>query len=171
MAEPNMLGGISAILQAFASVDAFEKTKRTELDNAGELMRSSRMEEANAVAVRQRGAMEAGRKRMEGSQLAGQQKLAYALGNLDSGSGTAAQTMSSSAVFNELDAATLQNNAIRQAFGHEESARRYAKASKKITDYYLAPDRAGFSDADNEFGLKLASSALGAAASFGMGGG
>lgn len=166
----NPLAGISAIIQAFADVDAFTKQRETSLGNMAELERSATMERANATAVLERGAMAAGRQRMAGTQLAGQQRLAYAMGGIDSASGTAAQTMRSSAAFSELDAETLRNNAIREAFGHQESARRYAASAKKIRDYYLAPDSAGPSPADTEFGLKLASSALLGAANFGMGG-
>jgi len=166
----NPLAGISAILEAFAASDAFTKEREAQLSNMAELERSANLERANATAVLQRGAMAAGRQRMAGTQLAGQQRLAYAMGGVDSTSGTAAQTMRSSAAFNELDAQTLQNNAVREAFGHQESARRYAAASKKIRDYYLAPDSALGSPADTEFGLKLASSALMSAASFGLGG-
>ena len=166
----NPLGGLSAILQAFAQVDAFTKTREAELANMAELQRSAGLEEQNATAALQRGAMAAGRQRMAGSALLGQQRLAYAMGSVDSTSGTAAQTQRSSAIFNELDAQTLQNNAVREAFGHKESARRYAAASKKIRDYYLAPGSAFGSPADTELGLKLASSALMSAAGFGMGG-
>lgn len=167
----NPLGGLSAIMDAFSSVAAFEAKKKTALENMVELTRSSRHEEANAVATLQRGAAAVGTKRSEGSALLGQQRIAYAMGNIDSTSGTAAQTQRSSQVFNELDATTLQNNAVREAFGHQESARRYAAAAKKINDYYNAPDSAGMAPADAEFGMQLASSALSGAASFGMGGG
>lgn len=166
----NPLGGLSAILQAFTQVDAFNKTREAELANMAELERSAGMAEKNAVAALQRGTLAAGRQRMAGSALAGQQRVAYAMGSVDATSGTAAQTMRSSAAFNELDAQTLANNAVREAFGHQESARRYAAASKKIRDYYLAPDSALGAPADTELGLKLASSALLGAASFGMGG-
>lgn len=166
----NPLGGLSAIIGAFAEADAFTKRRDAELQNMAELERSAAMEEQNATAVLQRGAMAVGAQRQAGTALGGQQRLAYAMGSIDSTSGTAAQTQRSSAIFNELDAQTLQNNAVREAFGHKESARRYAAASKKIRDYYLAPGSAFGSPADTEFGLKLASSALMSAASFGMGG-
>lgn len=166
----NPLGGLSAIFEMFAATQAETARKEAALTNMVELDRSAGLEAKNAVAVRQRGSAAAGRKRMEGSAIAGQQRMAYAMGNVASGSGTAAQTQASSAVWNELDATTLRNNAVREAFGHEESARRYATASKKILDRELAPDRAGMSPADAEFSFKLGSSALMSAASFGMGG-
>lgn len=166
----NPLQGLSAIFEAFASADAFTKQREAQLANATEFTRSASMEEANATAARQRGAQAAGRKRMEASDLVGQQKIAYAMGGVASGSGTAAQTIGSSRAWSELDAESLRNNAVREAFGHEESARRFRMQSKKITDYYLAPDRAGMAPADVEFGVKLGSSALMGAASFGFGG-
>lgn len=167
----NPLAGLSAIMEQFAMADAHQKEKDAYLANMAELDRSAQLSESNAVATMQRGAAAAGRQRMAGSALAGQQKLAYAMGNIDSGSGTAAQTIGSSATFSELDATTLHNNAVREAFGHQESARKYAAASKKIRDYVLAPDKAGFSPFDTEYFAKSASSALSSAASFGMGGG
>ncbi len=166
----NPLAGLSAIFDAFSATQAEIARKEAARENMIELDRSADMEAVNAVAARQRGAAAAGRKRMEGSAIAGQQRLAYAMGNVASGSGTAAQTQASSAIWSELDATTLRNNAVREAFGHEESARRYATASKKILDREYAPDKAGMSPADAEFNFKLASSALMSAASFGMGG-
>lgn len=166
----NPLAGLNAIFDMFAATQAEGARKSAAIQNMNELHRSSELEAANAVAVRVRGAMAAGRKRMEGSAIAGQQQLAYAVGNVASNSGTAAQTIASSKVWSELDATTLRNNAVREAFGHEESSRRYAAASKKILDRELAPDSAGMSPADAEFSFKLGSSALMSAASFGMGG-
>lgn len=167
----NPLAGLSAIMEQFAMADAHQKEKDAYLANMAELDRSAKLSESNAVATLQRGGMAAGRQRMAGSALAGQQKLAYAMGNIDAGSGTAAQTQASSAIFSELDAETLQNNAVREAFGHQESARRYAAQAKKIRDYVLNPDSPGFSKFDTEYFAKSASSALSSAASFGMGGG
>jgi len=167
----NPLAGLDLIFQMFAKADAFTKTRETALGNANELDRSASMSEENAVATRQRGGAAAGQARARGSAVEGMQKLAYAVGSIDSTSGTAAATMRSSNLYAELDAQTLRNNAVREAFGHEESARRYRNESRKIRDHYLAPDSAGMAPADVQLGMELAGSALGGAASFGMGGG
>jgi hypothetical protein len=167
----NPLAGLDMIFQMFAKADAFTKTRETALENATEFDRSASMSEENAVASRQRGSVAAGRARAQGSAIEGQQRLAYAVGSIDSSSGTAAQTMNASGIYAELDAQTLRNNAVREAFGHEESARRYRNESRKIRDHYLAPDKAGMSPADAQFNMEMSASALGGAASFGMGGG
>lgn len=103
-------------------------------DHLAEYARSAAMEAQNAVAARMRGGIAAGRRRMAGSALGGTQKVAYAMGGIDASSGTAAQTSSSSAIFAELDAQTISNNAVREAFGHEESARKYRREAQKIKD-------------------------------------
>lgn len=166
----NPLAGLDIIFEMFGKTEAFTKKREAELANMSELERSAAMEEQNATMTRVRGGLAAGRRRMAASALGATQKVAYAMGSIDSTSGTAAATSSSSAIFAELDATTLQNNAVREAFGHEESARRYRTEAKKLRDYYLAPDSAGMAPADAEFGAQLAASALGGAAKFGMGG-
>lgn len=126
-----ILGGFD-----FAS-DAMKRDEERRVNKANEdaLGQSAAMEDANAVAVRQRGGIAAGRRRMAASALGGTQKVAYAMGSIDANSGTAAAMSTSSAIFAELDAQTLQNNAVREAFGHEESARRYRAEALKLKDY------------------------------------
>lgn len=165
----NPLAGLDLVIDMFAKTEAFNQKRSSALNNMSELDRSAEMEAENAVAIRARGGIAAGRRRMAASALGGTQKVAYAMGSIDGTSGTAAVTSSSSRIFAELDAQTLQNNAVREAFGHEESARKYRAEAKKLRDYYLAPDSAGMAPADAEFGAQMAASALGGAASFGMG--
>jgi len=166
----NPLAGLTAVFSALSESMAFEEKKRTDFENAGEFSRAADLERKNASATRMRGAAAAGRQRMAGSALASNQRLAYAMGNIDAGSGTAAQTMESSAIFSELDAQTLQNNAVRAAFGHEESARKYAAESKRLTGQYWIGGADYLNSADAAFDFKLASSALSSAVSFGAGG-
>ena len=132
----NPLSFLKFLPDAIASQNAFEEEKRAQLDNMMEYGRSASMEKANAVSTRVSGGAAAGRRRMEGSALLGQQKLAYAMGGIDSSSGTAAQTIKSSELFSDLDAITLQNNAIRSAMGHEESARKYNDKADRIKAKY-----------------------------------
>ncbi|MFT3708040.1 MAG: hypothetical protein QM817_10325 [Archangium sp.] len=77
---------------------------------------------AQGADALRRGAVEAGAIRMAGTQLEGQQRLAYAVGNVDASSGTAAQTIDSSRLYSELDAQTSSNNAVRAAMGFKEAA-------------------------------------------------
>lgn len=70
---------------------------------------------ADAVA---RGNREAGIIRSKGTQLAGQQKMAYVAGGVDPTVGSAAQVASDSRYYAELDAQTAENNAAREAWGY-----------------------------------------------------
>ena len=74
--------------------------------------------EAQAADALTRGASQAGRVRLQAGQLEGQQRVAYALSGVDASSGSAASTINSSRLFSELDAATVQNNAAREALGY-----------------------------------------------------
>lgn len=117
---------LSFVPDLIAAGEKLKEADRVNAANQVEADRASRLERINAKSVLQQGIAAAGKNRMDGSRLAGQQKLAYASGGIDSGSGTARQTMNSSSIFNELDTQTIQNNAIRASFGHKESARKYS---------------------------------------------
>jgi len=127
--------GFTGIFDFAANAMARDEERRVNAENAAALNRSAAMEDQNAAMARIRGGTAAGRRRMAASALGGTQKVAYAMGSIDANSGTAAATSSSSAIFAELDAQTLQNNAVREAFGHEESARKYRADSQKLKDY------------------------------------
>lgn len=163
------LDGLAFVTDLIAKTTAFNAEKQAGLANMEELRRSADMEESNAVAALRRGAIAAGRRRMAAAQLGGQQKLAYAASNIDASSGTAAQTQDSSRAYAELDAETARNDARAVAFGHKEQARRYGVEASKLDAKYRSGGFFG-GTADDQFLLELASSALGKAASFGLGG-
>lgn len=91
------------------------------IDNMVELDRArvrSRLDEGDGLM---RANIEAGKYRMGATALEGQQRLSYAMGSIDSTSGTAAQTMASSRIYAELNQATARNNAMREALGHRRT--------------------------------------------------
>lgn len=119
------MGMIQAFLKTgtdFAkyAIESEADAKASDLQ-AREYERAMRTIQAQRVDALTRGAGEAGQIRMAGSALEGKQRLAYAASGIDATSGTAAQTIESSAVFSELDAATAVNNARREALGHRLS--------------------------------------------------
>jgi hypothetical protein len=61
----------------------------------------------------------AGRQRMKGSHLLGAQSAAYASAGVDLGSGSAVSAGLSSKAMSDMDAAIIQNNAAREAWGYK----------------------------------------------------
>lgn len=82
-----------------------------------EAIENARMAQRAAVDALQRGAREAGQSRIETSRLVAQERVAYANSGVDASSGTAAAVQVDTRVLGELDAKTLQNNAMREAWG------------------------------------------------------
>jgi hypothetical protein len=77
---------------------------------------------ADAIA---RGNQEAGRTRMETTQLLARQKVAFAASGVDASVGTPADVAASTAMFGELKAKTEENNAAREAFGYKTYGLKY----------------------------------------------
>lgn len=138
----NLIAMPANIFQAWNEFDTHSKyigsqqqalTKRSD-NNVKELERSAKLEEGNAVDALARGSLLAGRTRMKGSQIVGQQQLAYANSGVDSTVGTPAQVASSTAALTELEAMTAENNAARSAWGHREVASKYRRQQKYVRD-------------------------------------
>lgn len=128
----------STLLTAGLEGDA---DKQALQDNLVALSRARLLSQLQERDAQNAGAAAAGRIRMGASQLAGQQRLAFAVGNIDSTSGTAANVMASSRLFAELDAETAVNNARREALGH-----RMAQAN---IDQRTADEVRGFQQRNN----------------------
>lgn len=107
------------------------------LEIAGQYVEQSRNEERllyNQQLARQaamdalsRGALEAGRLRSDTTKLIGEQKVGYATSGVDVTSGTPASIIGESRMLGELDAQTLLNNAIREAWGFQQKAEQLGK--------------------------------------------
>lgn len=92
--------------------------QRREAHDAANLRRTeARMAQAAALDAYRRGAMEAGAARHQTSRLLGQQTLLGGASGLDMGSSAIAAAGTTTRFFGELDAATIEENAIREAFG------------------------------------------------------
>jgi hypothetical protein len=100
-------GGISAYSQYQSS--QFE---------AAQAGANANLEAIKAGYAEQRGASEAGRLRMEGSQTISAQKVALASSGVDPSSGSALNLFSTTRALSEQDAQTAKSNAAMEAWGH-----------------------------------------------------
>lgn len=133
--------------------------------NLGQIARSKALNAALEVDSLRRGADQAGLSRMQATRVQGAQKVAYAAGNIDSSSGTAAQLADSTGIYAELDAQTTMNNARREALG-------YRKANEDL-DFKVGEQERLLKARETKRTADLVSagvSVIGSAASFGMGG-
>lgn len=115
---------VAGIQEGGADSDALHFNRRR-------LFEARQQQEGLAADALQRGAVESGRIRQKGSDIAAQQAVAFAANGIDSSSGTPAALGDSSRIFSELDAATAMNNARREALGHKQAARTYERDSQQ----------------------------------------
>lgn len=73
-------------------------------------------------------------RRLQASQLEGQQRLAYANSGISLSSKSAQATMASSQIMSELDALTIENNAAREALGFRKQAEQEIVRRERITN-------------------------------------
>jgi hypothetical protein len=86
---------------------------------------NSRMAEQSAQTELQRGEREYQSSRLRTGQLKGRQRASLAANGVDLGVGSAAEILTSTDVMGEIDANTIQANAIRQAWGYRTQATGY----------------------------------------------
>jgi hypothetical protein len=92
---------------------------------------NKRLADAAAADALARGYREAGLARMAGSQNLAQQKVAAAASGVDPTVGTPAQVSAGSAALSALDAAVLENNAAREAWGFRTQGERFSQAAER----------------------------------------
>lgn len=68
----------------------------------------------------QRGKLEAGKVRTENTKLLAKQGVAFSSSGVDATVGTPASVMAETAAMGELDARTIENNALREAWGFKK---------------------------------------------------
>lgn len=90
-----------------------------------ENIENRRLAESAAADAMERGALESGRARLHGGKLLAAQKAAYAASGVVATSGTAAAVQADTAAMTELDARTLENNAMREAWGFRRFGVKY----------------------------------------------
>jgi len=104
-------GGLAG--SAVSAYGAYEEGQAT----GATLDENARRTGLAARDVMQRGAADAGRVRMEGTKVIAEQKTMVAAAGIDPSVGSAADVAGQSRAMSELDAATIKNNAAREAWG------------------------------------------------------
>lgn len=127
----DIMGFIGNMLAADARTKAAEYSWSL-LDQNAALAASA---SANAI---ERGNIQAGIARMQGSQAVAQQSVAYAGGGVDENEGTPAVNAEATAAVAELDAQTAQNNAAREAWGFRTQETRFQNQKKQSMDAWNA---------------------------------
>lgn len=82
---------------------------------------------ADAIA---RGNQEASRTRTAGTKAASEQKVGYANSGVDPTVGTPVAAMAETRALTELDARTIENNALREAWGYKQQGAKFARQSE-----------------------------------------
>ena len=111
------MGAWAAAIQGVLGVDSAIGEGR---QDAKQARLNTELANAAAADALQRGAADAGQMRQAGAQLAARQAVAYANSGVDASVGTAANVQASAAAQAELEAKTLENNAMREAFGYKK---------------------------------------------------
>ena len=119
-----MAGGIGDMIQgAFGIGMAGEEANAEHRASITQRDREIRAANAAIESAQQKGAFEAGRLRVMGTQLAAKQRTAYAASGVDATTGTAAAVQADTAALNELDAQSAAINAAREVWGYKEAKR------------------------------------------------
>lgn len=99
------------------------------------------IEESNAVIAERaatdamaRGAVAEGRARLRGGLLQGHQRAQYAAAGVDVSSGSPLDVVASTAATTELDAEIARNNAMREAWGYKEQAKKFRRKAQGALD-------------------------------------
>lgn len=100
--------------------------------NSNELREATILENIGAVDALNRGSIEGGKRRMAGSAVLAKQRVAYANSGVDATVGTPADVAGGTDAINEFDALTIENNAAREAFGHQVTASKYKRRAKQL---------------------------------------
>ncbi|MDZ7789735.1 MAG: hypothetical protein U5L08_04425 [Xanthomonadales bacterium] len=127
--NPGQLSTISMVGQAggaFSSaVGSYygAKSQQTQLDLQADLSDvNSRIAELGAQSVLRQGQREVGRVTMQAGQLKSRQRASMAANGVDLTEGSAAELQASTDIMKEIDASTVESNAIRSAWGYRTQA-------------------------------------------------
>lgn len=111
------MGVWGAVIQGGLSIDSSIQEGIAEKKQADANTAMANEAAADALA---RGTKDAGVLRMEGSQAAARQMVAFANSGVDATVGTAANVQAGTKAAAELDALTAENNAAREAWGYKK---------------------------------------------------
>lgn len=90
-----------------------------------QLNKAAQRQDSLAIDALARGSWAAGQQRMEGTRVAAEQTVGFEASGVDSTVGTAVQVSDGTRMMSELNAATVMNNARREAMGHTQAAQQY----------------------------------------------
>lgn len=111
-----MLGGfITGVFNMYAMGEEYNLKMDESLENE----KTARRAASDAIL---RGRYQGFSRRLQGSQLEGQQRLAYANSGVSLSSASAQATMATSQIMTEMDVLTIENNAAREALGFRKQA-------------------------------------------------
>ncbi len=120
---PLALMAVGIGLNAYANYKAAQAQAAQARENA----RRAKMMADDAL---QRGEQKAGMVELAGSMRQGAQLAGYGYAGVDPTSGSAARTISTTALVGALDAAIARNNAFREAFGYQLQQRSFDQAAQ-----------------------------------------
>lgn len=103
-----------------------------------ELRDAQRVEDLNAVDSLIRGSVLAGRMRSKASQVIAKQRLSYAANGVDSSVGTPLEVAGGTAMMAEIDARSLLNDAVREAWGHQRMSTKLGRQRRIAEAEYQA---------------------------------
>ncbi len=140
MGAANILGAFAQV--GSSSLDIMAKGKARE-SALGDILADRDEAQASAVASKRaeadaaaRGRQAAGLTRMQTSQLVAKQRAAYSAGGVDASVGTAADVQTGTRALGELEAQRVQNNAMREAWGHKTEAETAVRRRDKLQKKY-----------------------------------
>lgn len=98
--------------------------------NAATATQNRDLANLSAADARERGAADEQRLRLEAGRLAGTQRATLAANGVDLDSATSQQALADTRLMADLDAATIRNNAAREAWGYEVQAGQHGAAAR-----------------------------------------
>lgn len=116
-----MCEATTALLVGGTLLSAYEKYQTGQAE-AKQLEQQAKIREMQAADARLRGQSEAGMKRLETGTLVQEQKLDFAAAGVDVSVGTPTEVYSNTRQMGELEAAIIENNAAREAWGFQVGA-------------------------------------------------
>lgn len=119
MAQLSLIGQIGGAASSAVGSYYGAKSQASTLNfQAGMADTNARMSETAAQGALMRGQRESGALTLKAGQLKGRQRAAMAANGIDLGEGNAAEIQASTDVMKEIDANTIESNAVMEAWGY-----------------------------------------------------
>ncbi|HXF44858.1 MAG TPA: hypothetical protein VNK91_01950 [Burkholderiaceae bacterium] len=112
-------------LTAFSGISQYQAQRRAGRMNQQLAEYNAELAEADALEATRRGGEGAARAQSQARRMIGTQRARLAAQGIDIESGSAADIQADTVAISEMDALTLQNNAVREALGYRTRARGY----------------------------------------------